>query len=76
MPANSRSNGRHLRKPAEAAEAAQDSRRASDPPMRITLIGLGYLGLGDAAKAKAELAQAVEISPDLLGARTALAGLK
>jgi tetratricopeptide (TPR) repeat protein len=39
-------------------------------------IGLGYLGLGDTAKAKAELAQAVEISPDLLGARTALAALK
>jgi tetratricopeptide (TPR) repeat protein len=40
------------------------------------MIGLGYLGLGDAAKAKVELAQAVEISPDLLGARTALAALK
>ena len=39
-------------------------------------IGLGYLGLGDAVKAKAELSQAVETSPDLLGARTALAGLK
>ncbi len=39
-------------------------------------IGLGYLGLGDAAKAKAELSQAVETSPDLLGARTALAALK
>jgi tetratricopeptide (TPR) repeat protein len=39
-------------------------------------MGLGYLGLGDAAKAKAELSQAVETSPDLLGARTALAGLK
>jgi tetratricopeptide (TPR) repeat protein len=39
-------------------------------------MGLGYLGLGDAAKAKAELSQAVETSPDLLGARTALAALK
>jgi len=39
-------------------------------------IGLGYLGLGDAAKAKTELAQAVETSPDLLGARRALASLK
>ena len=39
-------------------------------------MGLGYLGLGDAAKAKTELLQAVETSPDLLGARTALAGLK
>jgi len=40
------------------------------------MIGLGYLGLGDAAKAKVELTQAVEISPDLLGARTTLATLK
>jgi tetratricopeptide (TPR) repeat protein len=39
-------------------------------------MGLGYLGLGDAAKAKSELSQAVETSPDLLGARTALAALK
>jgi tetratricopeptide (TPR) repeat protein len=39
-------------------------------------MGLGYLGLGDAAKAKTELSQAIETSPDLLGARTALAGLK
>ena len=39
-------------------------------------MGLGYLGLGDAGKAKAELSQAVETSPDLLGARTALAALK
>ena len=39
-------------------------------------IGLGYLGLGDAARARAELAQAVETSPDLLGARTALATLR
>jgi tetratricopeptide (TPR) repeat protein len=40
------------------------------------MIGLGYLGLGDPARAKAELAQAVELSPDLLGAHTALAALK
>jgi tetratricopeptide (TPR) repeat protein len=39
-------------------------------------IGLGYLGLGDTAKAKSELSQAVETSPDLLGARTALATLR
>jgi hypothetical protein len=39
-------------------------------------MGLGYLGLGDAAKAKAELSQAVETSPDLLGARTALRALE
>jgi Tfp pilus assembly protein PilF len=40
------------------------------------LTGLGYLGLKDPAHAKAELSQAVEISPDLVGARTALSGLQ
>jgi tetratricopeptide (TPR) repeat protein len=39
-------------------------------------IGLGYLGLNDRAKAKAELTQALELNPDLLGARTALATIK
>ena len=37
------------------------------------LAGLGYLGLKEAALAKARLSQAVQLSPDLLGARTALA---
>ena len=40
------------------------------------LTGLGYLGLNDAPKARAELGEAVQASPDLLGARTALATLK
>ena len=39
------------------------------------LAGLGYLGLQDQVQAKAELTQAVQISPDLVGARTALASL-
>ena len=38
--------------------------------------GLGYLGLGDRATAKSELNQAVELSPDLLGARAALESLQ
>ena len=38
--------------------------------------GLGYLGLNEVAKAKAELKQSLELSPDLLGARTALAELR
>ena len=38
--------------------------------------GLGYLGLNEVAKAKAELKQSLELSPDLLGARTALADLR
>ena len=40
------------------------------------LTGLGYLGLNEPSQAKAEFSQAVEISPDLVGARAALAGLE
>ncbi len=40
------------------------------------LTGLGYLGLDDRSQAKAELSQAVEISPDLVGARVALAAMR
>jgi tetratricopeptide (TPR) repeat protein len=61
--------------PVEAASGAAQSTRLRSANAHYT-IGLGYLGLGDAAKAKAELALAVETSPDLLGARTALAALK
>ena len=54
--------------------------RALTPRARMAnahyLTGLGYLGLNDPAHAKAELSQAVEISPDLVGARTALSGLQ
>ena len=39
------------------------------------LLGLGYLGLHDLSKAKDELSRAVELSPDLLSARTALGTL-
>jgi tetratricopeptide (TPR) repeat protein len=40
------------------------------------LAGLGYLGLNDQADAKAELSQAVQISPDRMGARAAMAWLR
>jgi tetratricopeptide (TPR) repeat protein len=54
--------------------------RAQTPRARTAnahyLTGLGYLGLNEAAQAKAELKQAVEISPDLVGARVALSGLE
>ena len=40
------------------------------------LEGLGDLGLKDQAAARAELEQAVQISPDLLGARAALASIR
>ncbi|MCL4401960.1 MAG: DUF5107 domain-containing protein [Acidobacteria bacterium] len=39
-------------------------------------LGLAYLGLNDREKAKAELALAVETSPDLAGARVALAAIR
>jgi tetratricopeptide (TPR) repeat protein len=38
-------------------------------------LGLGYLGLNDLEKAKAEFSQAVALDPDLVGARTALAAI-
>jgi tetratricopeptide (TPR) repeat protein len=40
------------------------------------LAGLGYMGLKDQAAAKAELSQAVQLSPNLVGARAALSRLK
>ena len=54
--------------------------RGQSPRARVAnahyMIGLGYLGLGDRAQARAELSQAVEASPDLLGARIALASIQ
>lgn len=69
-----------LQQPASAA-AGRGGRggRAVSPRQRAAnahyLLGLGYLGLSDQAQAKAELGLAVQTSPDLLGARTALAWL-
>ncbi|MGA3328303.1 MAG: DUF5107 domain-containing protein [Terriglobia bacterium] len=40
------------------------------------LVGLGYLGLNDRDHAKAELTEALQVSPDLLGAQTTLATLR
>jgi tetratricopeptide (TPR) repeat protein len=76
------SGQRALQQPAsaEAGRGGRGGRAGGSPRLRSATahysIGLGYLGLGDTAKAKTELAQAAEISPDLLGARTALAALK
>jgi tetratricopeptide (TPR) repeat protein len=54
--------------------------RGQSPRARLAnahyMIGLGYLGLGDRAQAKAELSHAVDANPDLLGARTALASIQ
>jgi tetratricopeptide (TPR) repeat protein len=66
--------------PPGTAPAAGSARRQGSPRARLAaahyLIGLGQLGLNDREKAKAELAAALEASPDLLDARTALASLK
>jgi tetratricopeptide (TPR) repeat protein len=66
--------------PAGTATAAGLARRQQSPRVRLAmahyLIGLGCLGLNDKEKAKEELTRALETSPDLLGARTALAALK
>jgi hypothetical protein len=39
------------------------------------MTGLGYLGLKDEVAAKEELSQAVKMSPDLVGASSALSRL-
>jgi tetratricopeptide (TPR) repeat protein len=65
---------RALDQPAPAESAVQSPRlRAANAHYTM---GLGYLGLGDAPKAKTEFSEAVPTSPDLLGARTALATVK
>ena len=40
------------------------------------MLALGSLGLGDRTQAELEFARALDTSPDLLGARTALAALR
>jgi tetratricopeptide (TPR) repeat protein len=71
-----------LRQPAPSGAPGRGGRgaRAMTPRARMAnahyLTGLGYLGLNDSTQAKAELSQAVEISPDLVGARVALGGMR
>ena len=66
-----------LRGSSDQPSRQSETRPQRSPRARLAdahyLIGLGYLGLGDATKARQEFTQAVEVSPDLLGARTALA---
>jgi tetratricopeptide (TPR) repeat protein len=66
-----------------AMQTSQPGRRAEaevSPRLRAAyahyLAGLGYLGLNNNAAAKAELNQAVEMSPDLSRAKTALVSLQ
>ncbi len=60
-------------------QPAPQAGRTGSPRTRTAnahyLAGLGYLGLKNQVRARAELSQAVQISPDLVGARTALASL-
>jgi tetratricopeptide (TPR) repeat protein len=62
-----------------ASGVGEDAGREVSPRVHTAnahyLAGLGYLGLKDQVAAKAELHQAAQISPDLLGPRTALASL-
>ena len=55
---------------------AQPAGAASAKPTATISTGLGYLGLNEMQKARTELTEAVQASPDLLGARTTLATLK
>jgi tetratricopeptide (TPR) repeat protein len=60
--------------PPERGGARQQSPRARQAATHYTA-ALGHLGLNDRAKAKDELRQAVDLSPDLLGARKMLASM-
>jgi len=66
--------GRELAR--QAPDAESSSRAERRPSSRTALAhyvsGLGHLGLGQKDAAKAEFRAALEASPDLLGARTAL----
>ena len=57
-----------------SAFGERQSRRAR-VAMAHYIAGLGYLGLNEKEKAKQEMTRALEISPDHLGAKSALAGL-
>jgi len=63
-----------------AAGSPSAGRRAQSPRARLAsahyLTGLGYLGLNDQQRARQSLTQALQASPDLLGARTTLATLR
>ena len=75
-------SGQRDMQPAVNLRRARGGQVGEENPPRVReanahyLAGLGYLGLNQQAQAKSELAQAAEISPDLLGARTELASLQ
>jgi len=78
-------SGKNALQQQTAAPAARGGRgfgggRVQSPRVRQAnahyLIGLGCLGLGDLAQARAELDQAVETCPDLIGPGNALASIQ
>jgi tetratricopeptide (TPR) repeat protein len=64
-----------LEQPASPAGGGEVSARVRTANAHY-LAGLGYLGLKDQVQARAELSQAIQMSPDLVGARAALASLR
>jgi tetratricopeptide (TPR) repeat protein len=68
-----------LKQAAPAAAASGPARLSPTPRARQAtahyVLGLGYLGLAEEAKARHALAEAVRLSPDLLGARSALSAM-
>ena len=72
-------SGQHLLRQPDTAGGRGGAARPPSPRATVAnahyLAGLGYLGLHEREKAKAELSQAVETSPDLVGAKSALAAL-
>ncbi len=69
-----------LKQEPSAPVASWPPRQAMSPrahqAMAHYVSALGYLGLNDKVRAKQELTEAVQLSPDLLGARTALRSME
>jgi tetratricopeptide (TPR) repeat protein len=69
-----------LREPIPQPARRDDDRPQRPPRARLAdahyMLALGSLGLGDRTQAELEFARALDTSPDLLGARTALAALR
>jgi tetratricopeptide (TPR) repeat protein len=61
---------------AEQSPSGRKRARRSAPGLGHYLAGLAYLGLGDKESAAKEFTAALVASPELLGAKAALAGLQ
>jgi len=73
-------SGQRLLRQPEAGGGRGGSTPRQSPRARLAnghyLAGLGYLGLHDLEKARAELSQALQASPDLVSAKSALAAMQ